>query len=406
MSGYIPNPSDIDKGRIASCKRKHIGTLSLACILLSSLFVAGQNVFPAASDDVLAITNSTSSTTPKAAATEDGDNIYVTWQEDGEIYIIKTTDGGASFSNTINISNSTTAASINPQIAVSGSDNVLVVWEEAGDIFLARSIDAGDNFAVTNASNDVEASTNPQRAVSESDEVYIVWEGLTDNDDSEIFLIKTTDGGASFGNTTNISNSTTATSTNPQIAVSGSDNVLVVWEEAGDIFLSVSTTSGSSFEVDNLSQSPDEDSIDADIHSVGSDVLATWQEYDANASLSRMVYKVSADNGQLFTENPTTLITSDDLFITPSIGSGTAGFFVIWEQFDTAQSEGSIYVSIANEDLELSCPAEIGDTNDNSAHPNLASDGAGGLFSVWEELVHEGEGQKVIFAYGFDATAP
>ncbi len=81
------------------------------------------------------------------------------------------------------------------------------------------------------------------------DSVYVVWsDGIQVEDDlsSTILFKKSTDAGASFGDTVTLS--TTETPAYPQIAVSGS-NVYAVWHDIdnGEVYFSRSTNAGSSF---------------------------------------------------------------------------------------------------------------------------------------------------------------
>jgi hypothetical protein len=91
----------------------------------------------------------------KAPAVVSGDNIYIAWwtnnTENGneEVMFRASTDGGATFSDRINLSNTTDADSWRVEIAGEG-DNVVVSWWETNqtsDIPVARiSTDAGETF--------------------------------------------------------------------------------------------------------------------------------------------------------------------------------------------------------------------------------------------------------------------
>jgi hypothetical protein len=82
-----------------------------------------------------------------------GDNVYLTWWTNttgnDEVMFRSSTDGGASFGDKINLSNSTNANSTKVEIAGEG-DNVLVSWWETNqtsDTPIVRvSTDAGQTF--------------------------------------------------------------------------------------------------------------------------------------------------------------------------------------------------------------------------------------------------------------------
>jgi hypothetical protein len=73
---------------------------------------------------------------PKApmAVSEDGNNVYVVWctnkSENWEVMFRASNDGGQTFGDRINLSNSTDAESRNTEIAAAGENNVYVTWWE------------------------------------------------------------------------------------------------------------------------------------------------------------------------------------------------------------------------------------------------------------------------------------
>src|SRR2546427_109512 len=115
----------------------------------------------------------------------------------------------ATFSSTTNLS-SDAGASEEPEIAASGA-NVYAVWTDdtAGnyEIFFAASTNSGASFGIThNLSSNGGASTFPQMAVSGTN-VYIVWNDNTGNSSNfEIFFVSSTNGGAMFSGSVNLSN--------------------------------------------------------------------------------------------------------------------------------------------------------------------------------------------------------
>jgi hypothetical protein len=91
----------------------------------------------------------------RAPAVVSGDNIYIAWwtnnTENGneEVMFRASTDGGATFSDKINLSNTTDADSWRVEIAGEGETVVVSWWEtnQTSDIPVARiSTDAGETF--------------------------------------------------------------------------------------------------------------------------------------------------------------------------------------------------------------------------------------------------------------------
>ena len=110
-----------------------------------------------------------------------GDNIYIAWwtnnTENGneEVMFRASTDGGATFSDKINLSNTTDADSWRVEIAGEG-DNVIVSWWETNqtsDIPVARiSNDAGETFGPL-----MMLAANGTLGSGEAEEISIVEEG-------------------------------------------------------------------------------------------------------------------------------------------------------------------------------------------------------------------------------------
>jgi hypothetical protein len=169
-----------------------------------------------------------------------GSNVYLLWQDNTpgkyQIFFKRSTDGGASFDYAINLSKDTGPSSVGTiNIATSGS-NVYVVWEEdtgsGYELFFRRSTDKGASFGdTTNLGGNTNSLGALPKIVASRGNVYIIWEHTSTGNQS-IFFTRSTDGGASFGDTINLSRNT-GISEGPQIALSGS-NVYVVWEEADD----------------------------------------------------------------------------------------------------------------------------------------------------------------------------
>lgn len=222
---------------------------------------------------------------PDTAAS--GNTVYVVWQEhvggqNMEVFLARSGDGGVTFGDPVNVSQSTDSSG-NPKIAVSGNF-VYIVWEEAAsantaenndiDIFYRRGKDqngafdwyptldqpalrlSNPNHICTNNSSgtpgdDPCPSQTPVIAASDL-KIFVVWAESTvyqfkfDNTlnppsktfqiiNSEILMIKSTDGGVQFDRTpTIISGSkppgTFSPSLSPTLAMAV-DRVYVAWED-------------------------------------------------------------------------------------------------------------------------------------------------------------------------------
>jgi hypothetical protein len=93
---------------------------------------------------------------PMAVSSPDGNNIYIVWwtnkSENWEVMFRSSHDGGQTFGDKINLSNSTDAESQNAEIIAAGNDRVLVSWWETNPVtgssesVLRVSNDAGQTF--------------------------------------------------------------------------------------------------------------------------------------------------------------------------------------------------------------------------------------------------------------------
>jgi len=159
-----------------------------------------------------------------------GDNVFVVWEDGNEIMFINSTDAGATFDSggPFNLSNSGSGtASEHPRVSISGS-NVYVTWEENTEIYLRASTNLGSSFnSFVNLSADSGNSDLPEIA-STGNDVYVVWanfNSLTNSDD--IFQRHSPDSGSTFCGIAKITSDTVA-STVPLISLSGS-NVYTIW---------------------------------------------------------------------------------------------------------------------------------------------------------------------------------
>jgi hypothetical protein len=175
-----------------------------------------------------------------------GNNVFVVWHDATHgIFFARSTDNGGTFGNPVilyKVKNEGIGSKVfSPRItAYPRSDNVYVVWHSGdivqharvkaliSDVQYIRSTDNGATFGnIVNLSDYSGSSVNPQIAVSQNN-VYAVWTNNFQEKYGQVFLTRSTDNGATFGNIVNLSDYS-GSSVNPQIAVSENNNVYVVW---------------------------------------------------------------------------------------------------------------------------------------------------------------------------------
>src|SRR5712691_5109240 len=92
---------------------------------------------------------------PRASIATSNNNVYVTWWDNRtgnwEVLFTKSSDNGKSFSDTINISNSSDARSLGARMAAQGN-NVYITWWDTDkstgvkNVFFRASNDNGNTF--------------------------------------------------------------------------------------------------------------------------------------------------------------------------------------------------------------------------------------------------------------------
>ena len=250
--------------------------------------------------------------------------VWDDWRNgDSDIYFSKSADAGLSFGDGIKNNNdvrvdddSSSASQRSPAMAIYNND-IYIVWQDdrAGsfDIYFAKSTDGGVSFGSSVRVDDSSggSQSNPDIAISSSGVVYVVWEDnrrTISANDYDIYFAKSMDGGVSFQTNVRVDStgSTTANQKFPRIALSSNDDIYIAWDDGRnsdrDIYFSKSVNGGAGFSTD----------LRVDHTSAGSDqmfpVIAT--------STSGNIYIVWEDerNGG----------TNPDIYIAKSTNDGTS----------------------------------------------------------------------------------
>lgn len=219
-----------------------------------------------------------------------GDNTYVTWWGEGssnnkagniyEVLFAKSIDNGDTFGDVINLSNSPYAIDYDSRVIASGK-NVYVAWSEdnlnptkSDAIWFRASSDYGSTFGPPirinsdaplhlhgiNRGNDFglvkPTDDHFTRMVASGDNVYVVWYCHEIKDNWEVYFRASNDGGKTFGETINLSNSPDRVSHLPEITKDTQGNVYVTyWDDklGEDMkqFVTISTDEGRTFSSPN-----------------------------------------------------------------------------------------------------------------------------------------------------------
>ena len=174
--------------------------------------------------------------------------IHVLWQEivfsggshGGEIFFARSTDGGRSFSDPINLSNTIAGAGkgrLTSRYWHNGSLDLVVsesalyaAWTEyEGALWLRRSADGGKSFSRKIRIHDAKPARAPALAVH-GNTVYLAWT-VGDDQSADIRAAKSSDGGASFGAPVIVDRSK-GYSDAPKLAVDGNGTLHLAYGES------------------------------------------------------------------------------------------------------------------------------------------------------------------------------
>jgi hypothetical protein len=158
---------------------------------------------------------------PKSRTPNDSAHVYLLWQEivfsggthGGEAFFARSTNGGRSFSNPVNLSKSiagdgkgrlTTRLWHNGSLdlAIGPQGMLYAAWSEyEGKLWMSRSADHGNTFSDPQhvAGNNENAARGPSLAVDSSGTVYLAWT-YGNNSNANVMLAISTDIGKSFSN--------------------------------------------------------------------------------------------------------------------------------------------------------------------------------------------------------------
>ena len=193
------------------------------------------------------------------AASNDGSDVYVVWEQEGEIMLAASHDGGETWEEIVNVSN-TPGASTNPRVATSADGQfVHVTWQDTpgnGDIFYARSTNGGESFETSRNLSNTPGRSNDHQLLAEGSNVYVVWVDYTTGN-GDINFRKSNDNGGTFSTTINLSRGSGLSflaSRDPDMAAQGT-KVSVIWAVypdrsatgLGEIIFRESLNSGSTF---------------------------------------------------------------------------------------------------------------------------------------------------------------
>jgi len=231
------------------------------------------------------------STYPSIAAS--GSSVHLVWSENiafenNAAYYNRSTDGGVSWQGTsgIQLSNNPSTSEVFPSISLSDT-HLHVVWTENDEIYYRQSLTNGTSWnPIVRLTNDPSYSRSPCISASAQD-IHVAWQDRRDGHWG-IYYKRSTDGGSSWGEDTQLTN-TPAPAYTPSLSVSGTV-VHVVWEDNRDgnkeVYYKRSTNGGASWGEDTRLTNNSADSYNPSVAVSGTVVNVVWEDNrDGNSDI-------------------------------------------------------------------------------------------------------------------------
>ncbi|MEP2652235.1 MAG: thrombospondin type 3 repeat-containing protein, partial [Paraglaciecola sp.] len=177
------------------------------------------------------ISNTEESSVEPAIAIDDSGNIFVAWSSNTEISVIRSLDGGATFSPAEEQVTFSVPVIVEPAIFASGNGNVKLAWTEKELLQFTQSDDLAVTFNEISTLN--ESQFSMQRADVEvfGENIYVSWdEELEAGGNPELYFLTSNDGGETFNPKVNISNNS-GTSIYGSLKIGPTGDIFIAWSD-------------------------------------------------------------------------------------------------------------------------------------------------------------------------------
>lgn len=168
-----------------------------------------------------------------------------------DIWYTQSADGGTSFSAAVNVSKSSGCAGLDgtdqgeQQMQIDSKGNVNIVWDDSiAGVTFRHSTDGGSTFSSPAVVSPLQG-VYPKVAVDSDGNIYVVW--APKDGSSPLLFSRSTDGGAKFSDPVAMGAANPGGLSDPQIAISPSGDIDVLWGETHRILFSQSFDHGGNF---------------------------------------------------------------------------------------------------------------------------------------------------------------
>ncbi len=243
---------------------------------------------------------------------------------------------------------------------------------------------------IRNVSNSTTSSIAPQIAVSASGDVYLLWQESANGLDVQ--FASSTDPNSGFTVPVDLSPNLVVRN-GPRIATSN-DMIFIAWFENGEIYFSNSTVDDNG-NVDfgapvNLSNN-DGDSGNPQLAASGNNIYVVWEDDIDGSGVPDVFYTNSTDGGQSFS-SPVNLSQNDGESRNPRLAISDSGnVYVAWQD-DTTDPENVEEILVrASIDGGISFGEIAAANNPEGAanFPSIIPSGAAELYLLWEDSTQD-----------------
>ena len=309
------------------------------------------------------------------------DGIFTIWTETesgkSNVFFSKSTDGGYTFNNPVNLSATTTGQSSYPQF-VEQDNHVYVIWQSSlfgtSTILMTRSLDGGISFEKPiQLSDESQLSAFPQIALS-GNNVYSSWIEKSADNSTNIIFTKSNDQGNSFGAPLHVTHNV-GNSGIPKLSADG-NNVYLTWEDNSrgdyDVFLSKSSDSGASFHVPLDISTTTGQSGTPEVIASGNNVYAVWMD---NTSGNYDIFFTKSSDGGVTFEKPVDISNLKGDSGYPQFTVWKNNIYVTWTQTMSGINYDVFFVKSGNNGDTFDKPINLSNNLGPSGWPQITSDG-------------------------------
>jgi hypothetical protein len=341
-----------------------------------------------------------------------GDNVYLVWNSDG-VQFAKSSNNGTTFSEPMALGkiDPDSAVGLDPAVAAY-NDNVYVVYSSGFDIFLVKSQNGGESFGEPQniSKTKIDSSygvTEHVISIGDNNHVYVSWTVFSGSW-SEIYLAQSSDGGKTFEEPKNISDSPDQPSQLPKIASSGGQ-VYVVWYDIDEFYggyhvsFAGSADGGATFlRINNLSaNSQSEFAFEPSVAIGDHAVYVTWRD-DEGDGIPRINLAKSTDSGATFQFMrdvaiggwPALAVQGDNVYIAFGVQDNNGTDNVAFVSSLDGGKTFSDPIMLSNQTWPL-------DYRDERAFPVIAADGAN-VHIAWRYTASAQSNHETFLAASYD----